>query len=81
MTRDQVIAELVPIMEDVFDEDGIVYADDLTAGDIPEWDSLSHIRFMVAVERAFSLRFSTGEIERFGNLGELVDAIVAKKAA
>lgn len=81
MTRDAVIAKLVPIMEDIFDEDEIAYTDDLTAEDIAEWDSLSHIRFMVAVERVFSIRFSTDEIEHFKNVGEMVDAIIAKTGA
>lgn len=80
MNREDVIAKLVPIMEDIFDEDDLVYADDLTAEDVAEWDSLSHIRFMVAIERAFEIRFSTGEIEQFKNLGELVSAISAKAA-
>jgi len=79
MTREEIIARLVPIMEDVFDEDDIDYADSLTADDIAEWDSLSHIRFMVAIERAFDVHFSTGEIERFKNVGELVEAIAAKR--
>ncbi len=78
MTRDAVIAKLLPIMEDIFDEDDLAYADGLTADDIAEWDSLSHIRFMVAVERAFGIRFTTGEIELFKNVGDMVSAIVAK---
>lgn len=78
MTRDEVIERLVPIMEDVFDEDGIEYSDSLTADDVQEWDSLSHIRFMVAVEKEFGVRFSTAEIEGLTNLGELVDALVAR---
>ncbi len=78
MVRDEVIKRLVPIMEDTFDEDKVVYADTLSADDIEEWDSLSHIRFMVAVEREFGVRFSTSEIEGFKNAGELVDALLGK---
>lgn len=78
MTRDEVITRLMPLMEDIFDEDDLVYSDSLMADDVAEWDSLSHIRFMIGVERAFSIRFSTGEMESFKNLGELVNAIVAK---
>ena len=81
MTRDEVIGKLVPLMEDVFDEDDIVYADTLTANDIPDWDSLSHIRLMIAVERAFGVRFATGDIEDLRNVGDLVSAIQSKTAA
>ena len=68
----------MPIMEDVFDRDDLNYADNLGAGDVEEWDSLSHIRFVVAVEKEFGLRFTTAEIEDGETLGELVDLIVAK---
>lgn len=78
MDRDQIIEKLVPLMEDVFDEDDLAYSDDLSADDIEEWDSLSHVRFIAAVEKAFKVRFSTGEIEGFKNTGELVDALTAK---
>ncbi len=78
MDRDIVITRLMPIMEDVFDRDDLTYADDLGADRIEEWDSLSHIRFVVAVEKEFGLRFTTAEIEDGESLGELVDLIVAK---
>lgn len=80
MTREDVIGKLVPVMEDVFDIDDLHYADSLTAGDVPEWDSLSHVRLMVAVERAFAIRFTSGEIEEFKVLGDLVTAVAAKAA-
>jgi len=79
MERAEVIERLVPIMADIFDDDEIIYDDSLTADDVAEWDSLSHIRFMIAVERKFGIRFSTSEIEQFKNLGELV-AVVAGRA-
>lgn len=81
MTREDIIARLLPLMEDVFDADDLVYSDTLTADDIMEWDSLSHIRFVVATERAFKVRFSPSEIEAFKNVGDLVTAVQAKTAA
>ncbi len=81
MKREDVIARLVPLMEDVFDTDDLVYADTLTANDVMEWDSLSHIRFVVATERAFAVRFTPAEIESFKNVGDLVTAVQAKTAA
>jgi acyl carrier protein len=81
VTREEIIARLVPLMEDVFDADELVYSDTLTADDVAEWDSLSHIRFMVATERAFGVRFTAGEIESFKNVGELVAAVQTKIAA
>jgi len=58
VVRDEIIKRLVPIMEDMFEVDGLVYADSLSAEDIEDWDSLSHIRFMVAVEKQFGVNAS-----------------------
>lgn len=78
MTREDIIHTLMPVMHDVFDDDDIMYRDDLTAADVEEWDSLSNIRFMVAVEKAFGVRFSSGDWEKLEKVGDLVDLIAAR---
>jgi acyl carrier protein len=80
MDRADIIKRLEPVMQDVFDDDSIQYRDDLSANDVEEWDSLSHIRFIVAVEKTFRVRFTSSEMEGFNSVGDLVDA-VAKKTA
>jgi acyl carrier protein len=68
------------IMEDVFDVDDLNIDDRTTAEDVEEWDSLSHVRLMVAIERRFGIRFKNSEIEALQNVGELVKVIDAKRA-
>jgi len=65
-------------MSDTFDVDDLTVTRETTAADIEEWDSLSHIRLIVAIERAFGVKFSNAEIERLRNVGELVDTIASK---
>jgi len=60
---------------DVFDVDDLVITGDTTAEDIEEWDSLHHIRLVVAIERAFKIRFSNTEIESLKNVGDLTKMI------
>jgi acyl carrier protein len=55
-------------------------ADETTAGMVPGWDSLSHVRIINAVEDAFELRFKTSEILRLKNVGEL-QSLITKKLA
>lgn len=75
----EVICErLTPIFREVFDNDAIVVTPGMTAAEVEEWDSLTHIRLMVAVEQAFGLRFSTAEISSFKNVGELARCIEGK---
>ena len=78
MDRSEISAKVLEIMEDVFDEDDLEYADSLTAADIEEWDSLSNIRFVVAIEKEFDFRLSNSEIADLDNVGQMVDLIASK---
>jgi len=62
----------------VFDDDNIVIQDDTTAHDVDEWDSLSHITLIVAIESRFGFRFRASELESFKNVGEMIDIIELK---
>ena len=76
----QTLAQVQEIMQDVFDLDDLVITPETTAEDVEEWDSLSHIRLVVAIERRFKIRFKTSEISGLQNVGELVSVIDAKTA-
>jgi acyl carrier protein len=78
MEEQQIYARLEGIFEDVFDEDSIKVTPDLSAKDVDGWDSLSHIRLILTVERAFKIRFSTSEIGKLENVGSLVALIKAR---
>jgi acyl carrier protein len=72
------IDKLTEIMRDVFDDDDIKPSEAMTADDVDGWDSLSHIRLMVSIERQFKIKFTNAEIERLLNVGDLLKAIEAK---
>lgn len=78
MNREEVYAGLNGVFRDVFDDDGIEVADETTAGDIEDWDSLEHINLVVAVEKEFHVKFTMGEVNGFKNVGEMVDIIMAR---
>ncbi len=67
-------------MEDVFDIDNLSLTPETTANDIEEWDSLSHIRLIVAVERRFKIEFKNADIGNLKKVGDLVDLINANVA-
>ncbi len=68
------------VMEDVFDLDDLVITEATTANDIEEWDSLSHIRLIVALERKLKIKFRNSEIEEMTNVGDLIRVIESKTA-
>ena len=69
---------LTPIFRDIFDRDDLVLTPALTARDVAEWDSLSHIRLIVAVEKEFGVKFALGELQSLQNVGEMI-ALIEKK--
>lgn len=80
MTRVEVLSRLNEIFTNVMDVDEIELQDETTAADVEEWDSLSHVRLMVAVERAFGVKFSGAEMGALKKVGDLIDLILKKKA-
>ena len=78
MEKKEIYEKLTPIFHDVFNDDSIVLRPNLTADDVDEWDSLSHIRMVLTVQKAFGVKFSAGEIGKLKNVEELVDLIRAK---
>ena len=52
--------------------------DETTASMVPGWDSLSHVRVIIAIEESYGIRFKTLEVIRLKNVGELQRMIDAK---
>ena len=75
MEESQIYVRLTEIFEDVFDEDSIVVTPELTAKDVDGWDSLTHIRLILTIEKAFKIKFSTSEIGKLEKVGDLVALI------
>jgi acyl carrier protein len=78
MPTSDVLETVKEIMVDVFDLDDLELDETTTAEDIEEWDSLSHIRLMVAIERKYGFKFTNSEIESLSNVGDLVKMIETK---
>jgi acyl carrier protein len=72
------IDTLNEIFRQVFDDPGIVIKRETTADDIDEWDSLSHINLVIAVESKFNIKFALGELQTLKNVGDMVDLIEKK---
>ncbi len=80
MNQAEVITKLQGIFDDIF-LDPPKLTPELSAKEVPEWDSLIHINLLVAVEKAFSVRFRVGEVEATKNVGEFADLIIRRATA
>lgn len=78
MERNEILSRIQDIFRDVLDNEEIELTDTTVADDIEEWDSLSHIQLIVAIEKDFQIKFTSKEILSWKNIGELVDCIQSK---
>ena len=78
MDKNQIMVEVQEIFRDVLDNEDIELTPETMADDIEEWDSLSHIQLIVAIEKHFKVKFTSKEILSWKNVGEMVDCISTK---
>lgn len=69
------MAKLVQILRDVLEDPDLAVQADTSATSVPGWDSMKHVRIVMAVEERFGIRLTTREINRLRNVGDLATAI------
>jgi acyl carrier protein len=57
---------------------GFEFDPELRAEDIEGWDSITHIKILSALEKAFSIEFSVSELLEMENIGALYSLILEK---
>ncbi len=71
-------SKMTEIFRETFDEDDLTIGPDTTAADVEDWDSVTHVQLMVALEQGFDIKFFTGEIASLENVGEMA-ALIQRK--
>jgi acyl carrier protein len=80
MDETEIIKKLTDVFRDNLDLDDLSLTLETSAADVDGWDSLAHVRLMIATERAFGCRFETAEISGLKNVGALVELLQQKSA-
>lgn len=78
MNRNEIIEKLTAIFHEVFSDNTIVLRDDITASDVENWDSLTHMIMITKVEEVFGIRFKLRELNKLKNVGDLCNTIAEK---
>ena len=71
---------LTDIARTLFRDPNLEMTDELTASQVPGWDSLNHVNLVIQIEEELEIRFRNDEIARLTNVGEL-KALVREKVA
>ena len=75
MSEAEIYAGLGEIFRDVFLSDDIQLRPELSAKDVPGWDSFKQIDIILAVEEKYRIKLNTRELDSLQNVGDLVRVI------
>jgi acyl carrier protein len=81
MDQPEIESRLTGIFRDIFDDEALTLRPEMTAADVPEWDSFNHINLIVATEAKFGIKFQTAEVESLKNVGHFEELIARKLAS
>ena len=80
MTRREVLQEVQAIVRAELDDPSLAIADATRVDDLPDWDSVAHVRIIVAVESRFGILLDPEEYTEFEDMGAMIDCICDKLA-
>lgn len=62
---------LEELFQNVLNDDALALRDEMTAADVPGWDSVAHVNLMFSIEQAFGVQFRGNEFAELKDIGEL----------
>jgi acyl carrier protein len=77
-TVNDILSEVNGIVRRVLNNDSINLKYETIASEVENWDSLNHIEIIVAVEKHFRIKFNFAELQKFKNVGQMCDNVLAK---
>ncbi|MEP7254688.1 MAG: acyl carrier protein [Ferruginibacter sp.] len=78
MEKDEIVNKLTPIFRKIFGDNSLELTDKLSANDVKNWDSLSHMLLIGEVESKFSIKFRLKDLNKMENVGDMI-AIISSK--
>jgi acyl carrier protein len=78
MEREEIVHKLTPVFRKVFGDTSLEINDELTARDVENWDSLSHMLLISEVENEFGIKFKLKELNKMINVGAMIAIINSK---
>jgi acyl carrier protein len=80
MEKETIKEILTNVFRSVFGDSSIEVTEGLSANDVSQWDSLTHMVLITAVEKEFNITFKLKELNKMQNVGDMIELIDAKKS-
>lgn len=78
MEQSQIYTELTNVFHKTFNNAALVLTETLSASDVDNWDSLTHMILISEIENHFDIKFKLKELNKMKNVGDLVAIIESK---
>jgi acyl carrier protein len=72
---DAIMSKMTDILRDIFEDPDLAVTAETNAKSVPGWDSMAQVKVLMAVEEEFDVRFSSREMDKLRNVGDLVAAV------
>ena len=79
MMESEIYAALTEILRDALVNETLVVTPELTAKQVPGWDSFKHIEIIIATEERFGVKFVAQELVGVKCVGDLAKLVQSKK--
>ena len=77
MDRVQVLNKLAHVFKTVFENEAMEVDETLTPEDVENWDSLTHMMLIEAIEVEFGIRFKLSDLKSLNNVKNIVTTIIS----
>ena len=78
MDRTSVINKLTEIFRKVFENDSLVLTDEMTANDVEQWVSLTHMLLITEIEADFAITLKLKDLNKMHTVGDMINIILSK---
>lgn len=70
--------KLTRIFQATFNDDSLELTEQLTANDVDNWDSLTHMILISDIEQEFDIKFKLKDLNKMKNVGALIEILSSK---
>ena len=78
MNNAEILQTITTIMREVLEVPNLTVTLETSAADVDEWDSMTHIQLIGAIEGQYKVRFALGELQALKNVGDMIGLIQKK---
>ena len=78
MKKKEIFEKLTVIFRTSFNDSELVLNDEMSANDVDDWDSLTHMLMISEVESQFGIRFKLKELNQLKTVGDMANILEDK---